>query len=58
MARRDDPTPHRAIGAFRDVTLGGYVGHKADSRLAEDLAADVTGVREGHNRIRVGRGAR
>jgi osmotically-inducible protein OsmY len=40
------------------VTLGGYVGHKADSRLAEDLAADVTGVREGHNRIRVGRGAR
>jgi len=37
----------------RDVVLGGEVGHKADKRLAEDLAADVVGVRDVHNHIRV-----
>lgn len=36
-----------------DVVLDGKVGHQADKRLAEDLAADVRGVREVHNRIRV-----
>lgn len=39
----------------RDVILGGEVGHKADKRLAEDLAADVRGVRDVHNHIRVRR---
>ena len=38
-----------------DVVLGGEVGHKADKRLAEDLAADVWGVRDVHNNIRVRR---
>ena len=36
-----------------DVTLGGKVSHQADKRLAEDLAADVRGVRDVHNNIRV-----
>jgi len=40
-----------------DVILGGEVGHKADKRLAEDLAADVWGVRDVHNNIRVRRRA-
>jgi hypothetical protein len=39
----------------RDVVLGGEVGHKADKRLAEDLVADVVGVRDVHNNIRVRR---
>jgi hypothetical protein len=38
-----------------DVILGGEVGHRADRRLAEDLAADVRGVRDIHNNIRVRR---
>jgi len=38
-----------------DVILGGKVSHKADKRLAEDLAADVLGVRDVHNNIRVSR---
>lgn len=37
-----------------DVILGGKAGHKADKRLAEDLAADVGGVRDVHNKIRIG----
>lgn len=39
----------------RDVVLGGEVGHKADKRLAEDLVADVVGVHDVHNNIRVRR---
>lgn len=39
----------------RDVILGGEVGHKADKRLAEDLVADVVGVHDVHNNIRVRR---
>jgi BON domain-containing protein len=44
------------VNAERDVTLGGEVGHMADKRLAEDLAADVRGLHQVHNHIRV-RGA-
>jgi hypothetical protein len=39
----------------RDVILGGEVGHKADKRLAEDLVADIVGVHDVHNNIRVRR---
>jgi BON domain-containing protein len=38
-----------------DVILGGEAGHKAEKRLAEDLAADVWGVRDVHNHIHVRR---
>jgi hypothetical protein len=44
------------VNEEREVILGGEVGHKADKRLAEDLAADVRGVRDVRNRIRVRRG--
>ena len=37
----------------RDVILGGTVTHRPDKRLAEDLVADVFGVRDVHNDIRV-----
>jgi hypothetical protein len=40
----------------RDVILGGTVTHRADKRLAEDLAADVFGVHDVHNNIRVAAG--
>ena len=40
----------------RDVILGGTVTHRADKRLAEDLAADVFGVHDVHNNIRVAPG--
>ena len=40
----------------RDVILGGTVTHRADKRLAEDLAADVFGVDDVHNNIRVAPG--
>jgi hypothetical protein len=45
------------VNEERDVILGGEVGHKADKRLAEDLAADVRGVHDVHNHVRVRRGA-
>jgi osmotically-inducible protein OsmY len=36
-----------------EVTLDGTVARRHERFLAEDLAADVSGVREVHNRIRV-----
>jgi hypothetical protein len=44
------------VNQERDVTLMGEVTYKADKRLAEDLAADVRGVKDVHNHIRVRRG--
>jgi hypothetical protein len=43
------------VSEERDVTLMGEVSYKADKRLAEDLAADVRGVKDVHNQIRVRR---
>jgi BON domain len=43
------------VNEENDVALGGEVSYKADKRLAEDLAADVSGVRDVHNHIRVRR---
>jgi hypothetical protein len=44
------------VNEERDVTLTGDVTYRADKRLAEDLAADVRGVKDVHNRIRLRRG--
>ncbi|HEX9819544.1 MAG TPA: BON domain-containing protein [Methylomirabilota bacterium] len=37
-----------------EVTLQGAVRDRADKRLAEDLAEQVSGVREVNNQLRVG----
>lgn len=37
-----------------EVTLTGTVDSRASKRLAEDIAADVSGVNDVHNRLRVG----
>jgi osmotically-inducible protein OsmY len=39
-----------------EVTLQGAVHDRADKRLAEDLAEQVSGVREVNNQLRVGQG--
>ena len=39
-----------------EVTLVGLVQDRQDKRLAEDLADQVTGVREVHNQLRVDQG--
>lgn len=41
-----------------EVTLSGWVGQRWDKRRAEDVAEDVSGVRDVHNNIRVSRGER
>jgi osmotically-inducible protein OsmY len=41
-----------------EVTLSGSVNDRADKRRAEDVAEDVSGVRDVHNNIRVHRGDR
>lgn len=38
-----------------EVTLSGFVRDRADKRRAEDVAEEVSGVREVHNNIRVSR---
>ena len=38
-----------------EVTLSGSVSDRADKRRAEDLIENVSGVREVHNNLRVGR---
>ena len=40
-----------------EVTLSGSVNDRADKRRAEDVAEEVSGVRDVHNNIRVHRGA-
>jgi hypothetical protein len=41
-----------------EVTLAGSVNNRWDKRRAEDVAEEVSGVRDVHNNIRVSRGDR
>ncbi len=53
-----DPADVEVQVSNGEVTLQGTVDSRSDKRLAEDIAWEVSGVREVHNRLSVRRGQR